>query len=168
MASAASALRARRRRIESRVERRFPALYDARHAAHEIGRALWPLIGPLLALVLAVPFALLILGLDALFDFDAPSVDLPDVDLPSVPVPGWLEAVGDALAAALDFLADVGRYVLIAVAVALGIGQTIRARRRRAEAEAIGREELLGRLARVMRRMEPAARDGDRDAQDGT
>jgi hypothetical protein len=147
------AAQARQRRVEAWLERRYPMLYDARHAARGFGHVLWPLLGPLLAALVLLPvFALLVL-LWTLLGLEAPSIDLPDLpDLPDIPfpevtVPGWLQAIGDALGAAAEAFWDSARYIAIALAVGLGVYQTRAVRRRRAAAEQIGRPELLRRLA---------------------
>jgi hypothetical protein len=159
-------LRDRRRRLELRLERRYPTLYDARHAATGIGRALWPLVGPLLAALIVVPTVALLAALVALLGIHAPSihlpsVHLPDISLPHVTAPGWLRAVGHVIGAVLSVLAPVLKYGALAAAVVIGLRRTRRVRRERAEAERVGRRELLRRLAVVLAAAEARARARD-------
>jgi hypothetical protein len=163
------ALRRRQRDIETRLERRVPALYDARHAATGVGRALWPLFGPLLMLLIIAPIVAALaallpaLGLEitlpALPSPDLPDVDLPEVNLPDVTTPAWLQAIGAVIGAVLSALADVAKYVFIAGALALGVRRTLQVRRRRAEAERLGRTELLRRLTTALSGVEVVARE---------
>ena len=100
---------ARQRRLEQRVERRYPRLYDARHGVSGISRLLWPLIGPLLAVLILYPLVVLLVWLVGLLDLrapviDLPSINLPDIPFPSVTTPGWLRAVGDAVGAVWSVL----------------------------------------------------------------
>lgn len=102
--AAYQSVRARQRRLEMWLERRYPKLYDARHAATGIGRALAPLLGPLLTALIVLPVLALLAGLVALLGLQAPSIDLPSVNLPDIPfpditAPGWLRAIGDAIGA---------------------------------------------------------------------
>jgi len=80
-------VRVRQRRLEAKLERRFPGLYDARHAAQGLSRAVWPLLGPLLTALVVVPILALLAWLVAQLGLEAPSIDLPSVDLPEVPFP---------------------------------------------------------------------------------
>lgn len=166
VARAAAAYRsigARRRRLEMRLERRFPGLYDARHAASGLGRALWPLVGPLLSALLVLPVVALLVGLDALLDLEAPSIDLPSVDIPHVPspnvsAPDWLRAIGDAIGAAISAFGDAAKYIVAVGALIIGVVRTREVRRKRMAAEQVGRRELLQRLAVALRSVEAATR----------
>ncbi len=162
-------MQARRRRLESWVERRWPALYDARHAARGLARLLGPLVGPLIgallfALVVA-PVLALIAGLH-LLGLDLPDVHLPTIDLPAIHPPAWLRAVGRVLGDALDVVAGVAKVLVIAGAVVYGISRTRRARRDRAAAEALGRTELLRRLAVALAVVRDDATAGGRELLD--
>lgn len=157
------AVRARQRRLEIWLERRYPTLYDARHAATGIGRAVWPLLGPLLAALILLPVVALLAGLVALLGLTAPSIDLPAVDLPEIPfpnitAPSWLRAIGDAVGAVLSVLGDVAKYLLLAGAVVLGVHRTREVRHKRTAAEQVGRSELLRRLAIGLSAVEARAR----------
>jgi hypothetical protein len=161
--SAYRALRARQRRLETWLERRYPKLYDARHAATGIGRALWPLVGPLLAALIVLPIVALLAALAALLGLHAPSIDLPSVDLPDIPLPdvtapAWLRAVGAAIAAALAAFGSVAHYLVVVFAVILGVLRTREVRRKRTAAEQVGRPELMRRLAVALRAAEASAR----------
>lgn len=155
-AAALGLLRTRQRRLVQRLERSFPTLYDARHAAAGIGRALGPLFAaPLIALLAAV---VAWLGIEAP-SIDLPSVDLPDVSLPDIPfpeleAPGWLKAIG----AVLELLGAASKYLVVAFAVLIGLKRTRDQRRRRAAAEAVGRPELLRRLAGTLATVEASGR----------
>lgn len=156
-------VRARQRRIELWLERRYPKVYDARHAATGIGHALWPLVGPLLAALIVLPIVAVLAALVAVLDLHVPSIDLPSVDLPAIPfpditAPGWLRAIGSALGAVFSALAFVAKYVAIAIAVVLGVYRTRQVRRRRTEAEQVGRPELLRRLTVALGGVEATAR----------
>lgn len=161
------ALLARQRHLERWVERRYPKLYDARHAATGMGRALWPLLGPLLMALVLLPIIAVIAALVAVLDIQAPSIDLPSIDLPAVDLPslplpdvstpGWLRAVGDALAAVFGVIGPAAKYVALACAAALGIHKTRQVRRKRTAAELIGRPELLRCLAVVLGAVEASA-----------
>lgn len=152
-------VRVRQRRLEAKLERRFPGLYDARHAAQGLSRAVWPLLGPLLTALVVVPILALLAWLVAQLGLEAPSIDLPSVDLPEVPfpdvtAPGWLRAIGEALGT----LGAASKYLVIAGAVVLGVRRTRSTRRQRAEAERLGRVELLRRLAVALGAVEAVAR----------
>jgi hypothetical protein len=156
-------VRARQRRIELWLERRYPKVYDARHAATGIGHALWPLVGPLLAALIVLPIVAVLAALVAVLDLHVPSIDLPSVDLPAIPfpditAPGWLRAIGSAIGAVLSALAFGSKYVAIAIAVVLGVYRTRQVRRKRAAAEQLGRTELLRRLAVALGGVEATAR----------
>lgn len=162
-ATAYRSLLARQRRLERRLERRYPKLYDARHAATGMGRALWPLLGPLLMALVLLPIIAVLAALVAVLDLQAPSIDLPAVDLPSIPfpdveAPGWLRAVGDALAAVFSVIGPAAKYIALACAAILGVHKTREVRRKRTAAEQIGRAELLRRLAVTLGAVESSAR----------
>lgn len=156
-------VRVRQRRLEAKLERRFPGLYDARHAAQGLSRAVWPLLGPLLTALVVVPILALLAWLVAQLGLEAPSIDLPSVDLPEVPfpdvtAPGWLRAIGEALGTVFSVLGAASKYLVIAGAVVLGVRRTRSTRRQRAEAERLGRVELLRRLAVALGAVEAVAR----------
>lgn len=147
----AIAARARdtRARAERWAEQRHPRLYDARHAASGLGRLLGPLVGPFLFALVVLPVVALLAGLVALLGtlgITLPSVSLPSVDLPALHPPDWLRAVGRALGAVLEVVADVARPVAIGAAVLYGVLRTREAWRARRRAEAIGQAELRRRL----------------------
>ena len=163
VSAAHRAVRARQRRLELWLERRYPALYDARHAATGIGRALWPLVGPLLAALIVLPIVALLAALVATLGIHAPSIHLPSVDLPDIApphitAPGWLRAVGHALGAALSVLGPILQVLGLAAVVLIGVQRTRQVRRTRAEAERVGRTELVRCLAVALRGAEAAAR----------
>ena len=147
MHSRATALQ---RRLERRLERRYPALYDARHAASGIGPVVWPILGPLLAMIVLFPIVVVLAWLWDLSGLQAPSVGLPSVDVPDIPwptvtAPGWLQAVGEVLAAVLSVVGPAAKYVVLAGAVIFGVRRTQAVRRRRTAAAALGRTELASR-----------------------
>lgn len=157
------AVRARQRRLETRLEHRYPRLYDARHAATGIGHALWPLLGPVLTALLLLPVVAVLAGLVALLGLHAPSIDLPSVNLPEIPsadiaAPGWLRAIGGAVGAVLSVLGTAATYVVPAGLVILGVRRTREVRHRRTAAEQVGRPELLRRLAVALSAVEATAR----------
>jgi hypothetical protein len=163
VSAARRAVRARQRRLELWLERRYPALYDARHAATGIGRALWPLVGPLLAALIVLPIVALLAALVAMLGIHAPSihlpsVDLPDIALPHITAPEWLRAVGHALGAARSVLGPVLQVLGLTAVVMIGLHRTRQVRRKRAAAERVGRTELVRRLAVALRAAEATAR----------
>ncbi|WP_354702146.1 hypothetical protein DSM112329_02499 [Paraconexibacter sp. AEG42_29] len=152
--------------LERRLEARYPRLYDLRHAAEGVGRVVWPVLGPLLAALVLLPLLAFLAGLWALLgvaglQFSPPSIPWPSIPWPSITAPGWLRSIGDALGAVLSVVLAVGKYVALTALLVAGIAQTVTARRRRAAAEAIGREELLRRLATGLTRVRDRAAPGD-------
>jgi hypothetical protein len=151
--AAVDGARARQRRLEAWVERRYPALYDGRHAAAGVGRLLWPLIGPILMALVVLPVVAVLAGLVyallallGALGVEPPHVDLPTIPWPDVTAPGWVRWLGEALSDVLEVLGPVARVVVVGGAVVYGIHRTWAARRTRREAEALGRAELMRRL----------------------
>jgi hypothetical protein len=161
--AAVDGARARQRRLEAWVERRYPALYDGRHAAAGVGRLLWPMIGPILMALVILPVVAVLAGLVyallallGALGVEPPSVDLPTIPLPDVTAPGWLRWLGRALS---DALGPVARVLVVVGAVVYGIHRTRSARRTRREAEALGRTELVRRLTVALAATERRARE---------
>ena len=156
-------MQARRRRLELGLERRLPKLYEARYAAKGLGHVLWTLLGPLLLALIVVPVVALLAALVGSLGLKAPSIDLPSLEMPRFPTPNitapdWLQAIGEAIGAALSVLASATKYIVAVVILILGVRRTRKMRRKRTAAEQLGRAELLRRLAVTLSSVEATAR----------